>query len=261
MKDKQFEWKEQRGLLKQVIRVKYSYGNYSALLLPDERYVILDRTNSKFLLPSSGSLYTLLDDWNLWIKRGFIVVAFPTKFFHYKYYIFSAEDKRFIAQAKEIEARAFLEGRSDYFIIVDKHLGYTILDKNGKQITDWCDIIFTNGLVEGWSDYYIARQYGKYAIFYKDGHRITNWYDGGYMVGLVDGNSDYYVIEDNKELYIGKLGSSKLLGPFRSIVDIGFVNSPDENTVTFETSKGRYKKLTKQEVDKFFEEQELEHER
>jgi hypothetical protein len=72
MEDKQFKWKEQRELLRKAIYVKDSYGNYSVLLLPDERYVILDRSNFKFLLPSPGPLYTLPFNWDLWLKRGLL---------------------------------------------------------------------------------------------------------------------------------------------------------------------------------------------
>jgi hypothetical protein len=378
MKDKQFEWKEQKKLLKQAIRVESYYGDYSVLLLPNERFVILDRTNLKFLLPSSGPLYTLPDNWEQWMKRGFIVVAFHRAFRYFEYYIFSAQDKRFIVKAKEVEADAFLKDESDYFVVKNDDSKEAIFDKNGnqvsywydhilpdglvkgqsdyyivrndkdaifhkdgRQISDWFGIVYSYGLVRGQSDYYIARKDGKYAIFQKDGQRITDWYDDideyglvtnesdfyiakkgdkkaifqkdGKQItdwfdwvnsfGLVDGESEYYIARKNgkeaifhqdgnqisqlfdwiepeglvygqSEYYVGKvddlyydfhyickLGSIKVIGPFKKITDYGFIKDLSQNRISVMTLTDQQKTLTKQEIDNFFKENEVEDER
>jgi antitoxin component YwqK of YwqJK toxin-antitoxin module len=207
MKDKQFEWKEQTKLLKQAIYMRGSYGNYGALVLPEGRFVILDRKNLKFLLPSSGSLYTLPGDWEKWMKRGFIVVALRRAFHLFKYYIFSAHDKRFIVKAKEVKAYKFLESKSDYFVVRNDDLKEAIFNKNGEQISDWFDWISEYGLTEGESEYYMANKNGKEAIFYKDGKQVTEWFDGVLSYGLVKGQSDYYIaIKKGKEAIFHKDG-------------------------------------------------------
>jgi hypothetical protein len=412
MTDKQLEWKKQGELLKQIVCVEGSCSNYSILRLSNGRRVVLDRSNLKFLLPSSGSLYTLPPNWKKWIKRGFIVIAFPRSLRYSRYYILNAKGRKFIAEGKEVEATAdtFLEKQSDYFIAGNKYIGYAIFDKDGNQITDWYneigrfglvsnesnyyiarkdgkeavfdrdgnqitdwfDWISVNGLVSNQSPYYIANRYGKHAIFYKDGKQISDWYDwilpdglpdglsnyyiaardgkyaifhkdgrqvsdwfddvytdglvdgqSGYyivkkdnkkaifhkdgsrisnwfdhiysyglvkgesdyyeaekdskyaifhkdgkqitewynwiyFIGLVEGQSDYYVASTGKVYYVSKRGSSKMLGPFKEIVDYGFIKDPSRNEIKVKTSTNQYVTFTKQEAEEFFEEKEIE---
>jgi hypothetical protein len=344
MKDKQFKWKKQRELLRQVIRVEDSYGNYSALLLSNNHDIILDRTNSKFFVPFPDSFYILLKNWALWIKKGFITILLPVSPHYSVYYIFSIRDKRLIIKGTEVIADAFLDGKSNYFMVVNEDSKYAIFDKSGKKvsnwfnmiytdglvrgksdyyvaikgdkqaiyaifhkdgrrITDWFDYVYTNGLVDGDSDYYIAKKDNQYAIFHKDGRQVSDWYDGVYSEGLVNGESDYYIVEKDKKkaifhkngqqisgwfdkiypdglvkgesdyyvisdshslqefLYICKLDTPKRLGPLLSMEEFGFIKDPSENTITFEKLEIQRKILTKQELDDFFEKQELEHER
>jgi hypothetical protein len=346
--NEQFEWKEQRELFEQAVSIEKGYGNYDVLLLPNERYVILDRSNSKFLLPSSGSLYTLPDNWKDWLERGFIVISFLTTFGDTKYYIFSTQSKKFIAEAIRIDARNFFLGKSDYFIVKNDDLKKAIFDKDGKQVSDWLDEVETSGLYKGRSGYYIAEKDGKEAIFYKngkqisewftyiksyglvqgqsdyyivtrnnkeaifhkDGQQISDWYDGIDPEGLVEGQSDYYLVinidkqdifHDKKAIfhkngkqvtdwfygdmidgvlngyseyyvvkapsfednlyYICRLGSTKVVGPLKNILDYGFIKDPSKNTVALTMLDGQSKTLTKQELDNFFEEKEMENEK
>jgi antitoxin component YwqK of YwqJK toxin-antitoxin module len=385
MKNKQLEWREQEELLQQVVRVEGSCGDYSILRLSNGRYFVFDQTNLKFLVPSFGPLYTLPDDWKQWLKRGFIVITFPNIVatfsetpYDSEYYILHAKSKKFIAEGRgvEVEAYAFLEGRSDYFIAGNRSVGYAFFDKDGnqisgwydkvsrlisssssydivekdgkeaifdkdnhqisdwfdqindldglvvnqspyyiaernqkfaifhkdgKQITDWFDWILPHGLPDGQSDYYVASENGKQSIFHKDGRQISDWFDGisdhygllagksSYYIakrnwkyaifhkngkqitdwfdwvcsfGLVDGQSDYYIVRKDDVhyifYYISKLGSSKMLGPFKEILDWGFVRYPWENVIGVEPLVGWRVMLTKKEVDNFLEEKEVE---
>jgi hypothetical protein len=234
---RQFVWKEQEKLFKQAIRVKDSYGNYSVLLFPDERYVILDRKNLTFLLPSSGLLYTLPDDWKQWFKRGFIVISVPIIFNDIEYYIFSLQDKRLITKGKNIRAYTFLQGQSNYFIVRNDDLKETIFDKSGKQISDWYNQIKRDGLVDGKSDYYIAEKNGKEAIFYKDGKQITGWFDWIVPFGLVDGQSEYYIAkEDDKEAIFNKDGK-QITDWFDHIYQEGLVTGESNYYIAEENNK------------------------
>jgi hypothetical protein len=303
---KQFEWKDLRELFKQAVHSENGYGRYSALLLADGHSVIWDRVNFKFLLPSSGPLYTLPDDWKQWMKRGFIVVAFHRASRYFEYYIFSAQDKRFIVKGKKVKADAFLKGVSDYFIVKNDdskkpifNSKEAIFNKNGQQISDWFDEIISNGLVEGKSDYYIVRFSRKFAIFHKDGQQISDWhdwisigglvygesnyyvaerngkkaifdkngkqisdwFDGIYANGLIWGQSEYYMAEINKLLYVCKLGSRKIIGPFKSIFNYGFIEDLSKSRIIVITSTNQYVILTKQEVEDYFKEREVENEK
>jgi hypothetical protein len=375
MKDKQLEWTKQEELLKQAVRVEGNYGDYSILRLSNGLHVVLDRSNFKFLLPLSGPLYDLSVDWDLWVKRGFIVVIFPELHRDFRYYIFSIRNKECIIKGKEVKANAFLEGRSDYFMVINNYFKDAIFDKNGRQITDWYGLIYQNGLIKGESVYYVARKDGKeaifdrdgnqvsgwynyietdglvkgesdyyravenwkYAIFHKDGQQITDWFNyiskeglvsgksdyyiakkgnkhaifhkngnqvSGwhsyiYADGLVFGQSDYYIAEENGKkaifrkngnqisdwfewisetglvsgqtkyyigkrntlYYICKLGSSKMLGPLKSVNCYGLIKYPSQNVTRVVTSDDKYLALTKQEVDDYFKENEVENER
>jgi hypothetical protein len=138
-----------------------------------------------------------------------------------------------------------------------------IFHKDGNQISEWFDYIKVDGLFEGESDYYIAERNRKYAIFHKDGRQISDWYNKIYLDGLFKGQSDYYIVVPYFYLFedvfcICKLGSSKCFGPLASVEKFGFIKDPSDNTVTFKTLEDQYKTITKQELDQFFEEKEVE---
>jgi hypothetical protein len=376
--NEQFKWKEQKELFEQAVSIEKGYGNYDALFLPDGHYVILDRSNSKFLLPSSGSFYTLPFNWEQWLERGFIVISFHTTSNYTKYYVFSARSKKFITEAIKIDATVFLLGKSDYFIVTNDDLKQAIFDKNGKQVSDWFDSVIVLGrtdyyiainydkgaifhksgkrisdwfetiyvegsvkfgsgyyiasnngkkaifhrsgkqisdwfddindfgLVKGHSDYYVARKNGKEAIFHKNGQQISDWFDeilsveglvrgqsdyywvrnngeqaifhkngervtdwfvGDIVVGVLEGQSEYYVVsepsfeDEDDDYYIYKLGSKKYMGPFKGILDYGFITDSSRDTVVVKTSKYSRKVFTKQELDDYFKDKEVEDER
>jgi hypothetical protein len=225
MKDqgKRLEWKEQRKLLKQIVHIEGRYGNYSILRLSNGRHVILDRSNLKFLLPSSDHFYTLSDDWEQWITRGFIVVIFPTTSDNTEYYIFSVHDKRLITKGKEVRAYAFLQGDSDYFMVKNGDLKEAIFDKNGNQISDWYFRIKPYGLIDGVSDYYIVDENNKQTIFYKDGRQIAEWFDWVFTDGLVSGQSNYYIARKNHKYAIFHKSGKQVSDWFDHIHEKGLV--------------------------------------
>jgi len=62
--------------------------------------------------------------------------------------------------------------------------------KDGVQIAEWFDRIFSYGLVLGQSNYFIAKKNDKIAIYeYKDGNviKITDDFENMYSYGLVEG--------------------------------------------------------------------------
>jgi len=78
-------------------------------------------------------------------------------------------------------------------------------DKNVVKITGNFDDIYTSGLINWESNYFIAKKDGKYAIYeYKEGEsvKITDDFDEISEDGLVKGQSNYYTIRDNGETYI-----------------------------------------------------------
>jgi hypothetical protein len=153
------------------------------------------------------------------------VKLFKKGFVIYGGALYSVKERKSIPDTsglKKIEAKAFLNDRSDYFILETE---------NGQ------------------------------AIFNKTGKRVTDWFDHVHLYGLVRGESDYYAVSKQGELYIGKLGIPKLFGPFKEVKDVGFFRLPAQSTVTFETLDGQQATFTKQEVEEFFEEKELEDER
>jgi hypothetical protein len=160
-------------------------------------------------------------------------------------------------------------GKSDYYIAKENGKE-AIFHKDGRQISDWFDWFRIYGLTRGESNYYIAVKDGKEAIFNEDGHQISDWYDHICRYGLVRGKSDYYIVfvQDAKKkgtkketIYLCKLGSSKVLGPFKEIKRVGFIDSPSKDIIKLKTLEGRYKTFTKQELDAFFEEKEMEDEK
>jgi phage anti-repressor protein len=140
----------------------------------------------------------------------------------YSYYIFNAKDKRtIIGDVDDIFADSFIQEKSNYFIVEKQQLGQAIFDKDGNQISKWFDYIEKYGLVEGRSDYYVARKNNKKAVFDKDGKRVTKWFKSIGIDGLVDGQSDYYIAvnKDDKEAIFHKNGKRmskwfKLIGRF-----------------------------------------------
>ncbi|MGB9756104.1 MAG: hypothetical protein ACPLXO_04385, partial [Desulfurella sp.] len=158
----------------------------------------------------------------------------------------------------------------DYYIAT-KNGKEAIFHKDGKQISNWFDSILFDGLVSGQSDYYLAEKNGKKAIFDRDGKQVSDWLDGSFMItGLFHGISDYYVVRGKDELYyIYKLGSKKVMGPIAYIEDYGFISNPSKNMVilempkriTLESPNRRYEIFTRQELEQFFEEKNVENER
>jgi phage anti-repressor protein len=150
---------------------------------------------------------------------------------------------------------------TDYYI-AKKNGKEAIFHRNGQQISEWFDEIYSSDLFWDLSDYYIVKQNGKETIFHRNGKQITDWFDEYYTGGLVRGTSEYYVIKRNKLLYICKLKSSRELGPFESLQNPGFI-SDDSNQEAVEVTTTTHQEitLTKQEVEQFFEEKEVEDEK
>jgi len=85
------------------------------------------------------------------------------------------------------------------------------IDDNGneKQISKWWNDIYSYGLVNGESEYYIVKNdKDEQAIFHKDDpeHPISEWWEKIYSNGLVKGESDYYMAQndDNKKAIFHK---------------------------------------------------------
>ncbi|MDA3855363.1 MAG: hypothetical protein PF569_03830 [Candidatus Woesearchaeota archaeon] len=71
-----------------------------------------------------------------------------------------------------------------------------IFDESGKQISDWWDYIWVNGLVSGESDFYIAiSSEGYEAIFHKSGVQASDWWEYIWHNGLVGGTSNEYTVD------------------------------------------------------------------
>jgi hypothetical protein len=345
---KGFKWQKNGNvLLKDVVHAESTYSNYSVVRLSDGNYAVLDRSKLRFLVPADSS-YSLDYNWKLWFKRGFIVFT-KTVYLVRNYYIFNVRTLETITKEKiiHVEASSFLDGKSNYFTIVNEQYQKAIFNSEGDQISDWFDLIKEEGLLTGQSDYYIATKYGKRAIFHKDGKQISNWYDWFYTIGLVDGRSDYYVAEakgqqaifhkdgqqitdwyedvyleglvagesdyyiveqyfndvckkaifdkdknqitdwhdfidtrglvkgqspyymtiENKGkkriIYIYKAGSKKVMGPFRDVKllntkkdSVGFIDDPSKDKIVVVMLNGRSKEITKEEADKFFDQEE-----
>jgi hypothetical protein len=63
-------------------------------------------------------------------------------------------------------------------------------------------------------------------------------------------------------MYIGKVGSLKLYGPFKDIPwdNLGFIRDSSSSNIVVYTLDGEELNVSKQEVDKFFEEREVNYE-
>jgi hypothetical protein len=179
----------------------------------------------------------------------------------YEQAIFYKDGKQVSNWYDGISSAGLVNGESDYYI-ASKNWKYAIFHKDGRRISDWYDAIYPDGLIRGQSDYYIADKNSKKAIFDKSGKQVTDWLNWVDPYGLVEGQSDYYVVREVNDLYyIYKLGSKKVIGPFKKIMNYGFIEDPSQNSISVITSTGQQKILTKQEVDDYFEKKEMENER
>jgi hypothetical protein len=153
-------------------------------------------------------------------------------------------------------------GLPDYYK-VENDGKQALFQRDGKQVSDWYDEIYSIDLTEGSSDYYLAQRNGKHAIFDKNGNQITDWLDWIGLDGLVFGQSDYYVAANRKKMYIGKLGSSKLFGPFKDIPwdNLGFIRDSSSSNIVVYTLDGKELNISKQEVEDYFEGKKMEIER
>ena len=293
-----FKWIPSVELLHKIRNIEECFDNYCVAKFLDDGQIILDRRNFKILAPSSNKKYTVSPNWISWLKRGFFVVTLYKT--NPKYYIIKANNNEVIAVASYIfNDEAFSKGETEYFVVEKDQLVQAIFNKNGKRISDWFDFIFDYGLIYGQSDYYMAEKNGKYAIFHKNGRQITDWFDkifpdglvkgetdyylagkdGKYTIfdkdgkqissqhewiepeGLVSGKSDYYMTKNKGLSFLYKLGSNKFLGPFRKISNNAdfLTNRSDKmivSTIEYETIE-----IRKEELEKFFEDKEVNYER
>jgi hypothetical protein len=195
-----------------VNKIQYpakKYGNYIVTKFSDYGNILIDKRNLKALVSALDKPYFITEDFEKWLKRGFIVIAFlrkkPVDGFYeqakysYKkrYYILDVKNSSIVFVGNDIvESDAFLEGKSDYLILRNTQKQVAIFDKNFHQVSDWYEDIYSYGLVRGKSDYYIARKDGKEALFHKSGKQITDWYKHVGRSGIVYGESDYCIIEN-----------------------------------------------------------------
>jgi hypothetical protein len=185
--------------------------------------------------------------------------------------IFHKSGKQITRWSNFVGSSGLVDGKS-VFYVVGKNGKQAIFHKDGQQITDWFDCVYVDGLVEGKSDYYVAEKDGKRAIFYKDGRQLTGWLDGRIgSYGVLEGKSDYYIvyisIVDSKKdvniIYIGKLGSSNFLGPFKRFGawdSLGFIEDPSSTSVKVRTLDGGILEILKIKADQIFEGKEVEDE-
>jgi hypothetical protein len=216
MKDKEIELKWvplNTKILRKVVQIRQTIGNYSFAILSNGREAILDHRSFKILV-SSKSWYDIpLNGWQIWFERGFIAVTVHNsrKKYDYVFYIFKCKDNSLVAsRVEDYYAKKFLAGKSDYFKVkskVNEHYKQAIFYKDGRQVSDWYDDIVEESLVNGQSDYYLAKEDWKYAIFDKNGNQISDWYDWILVDGLILGQSDYYIAnKDGKEAIFHKSG-------------------------------------------------------
>jgi hypothetical protein len=177
-----------------------------------------------------------------------------------KYAIFHKDGRQISDWYKWFSVEGLTTGETEYYI-AGKNRKYAIFDKNGKQITNWYDVIYADGLVVGRSNYYIVKKNKKETIFNKDGQQIIDWFDYVYPDGLVRGQSDYYVVKKHQKVYIGKLGSPKLLGPFQDSVfwdQAGVISDPASDSIAVRTLDSKVLNISKTDIEKFFEDKEVE---
>jgi hypothetical protein len=257
--------------MKPITKEKIIKLEASSFIYKESNYfVIVNGQSQRAIFNSEGKQ---ISDWFDWINEHGLLLG------QSDYYIASKYGKKAIFdkngnQVSDWCDRFYLSGlvinQSDYYI-ARKNNKEAIFYKDGKQVSDWYDDINLDGLVVGRSDYYVAEKYFndacKQAIFDKDGNQITNWHDSIDTRGLVAGQSPYYMTIENKGkkriVYIYKVGSKKVMGPFRDVKllntkkdSVGFIDDPSEDKIVVVMLNGRSKEITKEEADKFFDQEE-----
>jgi hypothetical protein len=166
------------------------------------------------------------------------------------------KDKEQIVDIFSSHVKLFKKG----FVIFRNAL-YSVKERKSIPDTSGFKKMVAEAFLNNESDYFIVEAEKGYAILNKTGDKVTDWFDYIYSYGLADGKTDYYVASKQQELYIGKLGNPNLIGPFKEVKDFGFVKDPTKNTITVETLDGQQTTVTRQEVEEFLKEKELEDER
>ncbi|MGC8771835.1 MAG: hypothetical protein ACP5Q5_11375, partial [Brevinematia bacterium] len=117
---REVKWIPFNLLLNKVIGFGKRIGDYRIVVTSDYGKIIVDYRNFKALLPVYRE-YLMVEDFERWLKRGFIVIAVfsPSKRYRYfvpqKYYILNAKNGNTVCACNGINTYMFLEGRSDYF--------------------------------------------------------------------------------------------------------------------------------------------------
>ncbi|MGB9730209.1 MAG: hypothetical protein ACPL1B_10145 [Thermoprotei archaeon] len=214
-------------------------------------YVMVNRNDKAVLFHKDGYQ---ISDWFDWISTAglyygqsdyYLVIRYDKRdsnYNDYQYAIFDKDGNQVSNWFDEIEdEHGLIKGESMYYKAV-KGIKYAVFDVKGHRVSNWHDYIWERGLQEYWhdlvvgiSDYSILEKDGKYAIFHKNGKQISDWYDWIIPYGLIDGNSGYYFAynydktlqDDGKIVYIGKIGSSKLLGPFKEVIIAEVITDPN----------------------------------
>jgi hypothetical protein len=103
-----------------------------------------------------------------------------------------------------LKQTVFLEEKTNYFKVKNSQNKQAIFDKSCKQISDWFNLISSEGLVSGQSNYYVAKKDHRQAIFDKEGNQISKWFDRIEPYGLVEGKYNYYVVKRYIDEYVYK---------------------------------------------------------
>jgi hypothetical protein len=217
---REVKWIPFNLLLNKVKGFRRRFGNYKVVVTSGYGDILVNDNNFKALVPVQGKYYRA-DDFKKWLDRGFIVVVFHNvDHGNRKYYILNAKKGNRVCTCNGIYADMFLKGKSDYFVVSIRDHGYkyAIFNKNGKQITNWYNMIYSSGLVDGESDYYIVEKGSKEAIFYKNDKRISGWFDTIYSVGLVEGKSSYYVAKKNEKQAVFYRSGKQISDWFNDII-------------------------------------------
>jgi len=110
------------------------------------------------------------------------------------------------------------------------------VDDNGNeiQISKWWKKVYSYGLVDGRSDYYIVkRDDNKEAIFHKDDKEnpISGWWKNIYIYGLIEGESNYYIVkrdDDNEAIFHKDDKENPISKWWRDIYNSGLVKGESE---------------------------------
>jgi hypothetical protein len=234
----------------------YPYG----FVYNQSDYYIAKRDGKLAIFYKDGKQVT---DWFDWIGLEGLVYN-QTNYYiagkDNKYAIFHKSGEQISDWFDDIYPIGLVFGDSDYYIAWNNRK-YAIFHKDGRQISDWFNWIYPGGLVEDQSDFYIVKKNRKETILNKDGQQVIGWYDHVYPDGLVKGESDYYVVKDHQKAYIGKLGSSKLLGPYWDFGfwgEAGVISDPSSDSITVRTLDSKVLNISKTDIEKFFEDKEVE---